>query len=469
MLHIRTLCRVSALVTILGPQTVMLAGPGFGGIGGMRKKKIDLQTRQPALVRLANTSIAFTGSSTNPEYTPVQGSLLATLETQLIGNEKTLLRKNNPSEAEWVFNLKVTGFSVANPQQRTQSYGQTSATYTRWSGSLNVAYEVLDKAGRVHDAKNVDYTYDREFDAQGGSTGGWPKSINPFSKKSGSNDAAPHSTEAVKQILIHDVVLQIAANLGNTTRAVEVQIATGQEQLNRAADFMEQRLWSRALDELGKMEAFPKPEDESYRQYDLGLVYEAMAYDAATVNEQRANFLKAEECYDKALESNRKEKYFVETVARTRNAIARYKELDAMQHADQKKHASVVAKASPPQNPPVNAPPAPQSAPASSDADSASRMKPATKPLKTADVIEMFQAGVGEPEIVDMIHRSPVVDFNFMDKDTLVSIAKAHLPLTLQNEMRKKVGLAPLAAPAPVAAPAKPAPARKTAAAPKAQ
>ena len=42
-----------------------LADPGFGSI---RKKTIDLQVRQPALVRLANTSVAFTGKVANPEY-----------------------------------------------------------------------------------------------------------------------------------------------------------------------------------------------------------------------------------------------------------------------------------------------------------------------------------------------------------------------------------------------------------------
>jgi hypothetical protein len=45
---------------------------------------------------------------------------------------------------------------------------------------------------------------------------------------------------------------------------------------------MDKRLGSRALDELEKMPPYPKPEEVEYRQYDIGLVYEAMSYDAKT-------------------------------------------------------------------------------------------------------------------------------------------------------------------------------------------
>ena len=50
------------------------------------------------------------------------------------------------------------------------------------------------------------------------------------------------------------------------------------------------------------MTEFPKPDKEAYRQYDLGLAYEAMSYDAVSFNDQRENLFKAEEYYDKALE-----------------------------------------------------------------------------------------------------------------------------------------------------------------------
>jgi hypothetical protein len=39
------------------------------------------------------------------------------------------------------------------------------------------------------------------------------------------------------------------------------------------------------------------------------------------------------------------------------------------------------------------------------------------------------------------------VQFNLVDKDTVMAIARSKLPVEVQNEMRKKVGMAPLTAP----------------------
>jgi hypothetical protein len=84
----------------------------------------------------------------------------------------------------------------------------------------------------------------------------------------------------------------------------------------------------------------------------------------------------------------------------------------------------------------------------------------ASKTLTANDVIEMFTAGVPQEQIVDMIRNSPV-EYDYRDKDTALAIAKAKLPVRLQNELRKRVGAAPLGATAPAkktpaAAPKKP-------------
>jgi hypothetical protein len=83
--------RVSALViAVFSAHAVLWGDPGFGSL---RKKKISLPVRQPAAVRLANSSIAFTGSPSSPAYARVQENLISTLETEMLGNEKPWLRK----------------------------------------------------------------------------------------------------------------------------------------------------------------------------------------------------------------------------------------------------------------------------------------------------------------------------------------------------------------------------------------
>jgi hypothetical protein len=90
----------------------------------------------------------------------------------------------------------------------------------------------------------------------------------------------------------------------------------------------------------------------------------------------------------------------------------------------------------------VKTSPAAKAAPAPAPAQ-----KPAAKALTINDVIEMFSSGVPEDQIAAIIQHSQV-QFDPLDKDTAIAIAKAHLPVTLQNEMRKKVGAPLLAAPA---------------------
>jgi hypothetical protein len=344
--------------------------------------------------------------------------LLTTLESEMLANEKTLVMKPR-AEADWVLSLKVTGLSLGEPKKRTDTVGKNAVTYVRWVGSLRVSYQVLDHAGRSHSAGNVDYSYDKESMAGAGAKGLSLSRIHPPGlKKKTEEEAAPESVDDLKQILIHHVVNGIATNLGNTKHGVEVAIATGDEHLNRAAEFMENHLWARAQEELQNTPAYAKPESEAYRQYDLGLVSEAISYEAKTFSDQKADILAAQEYYDKALEANRKEKYFVETVARLKDALATYKAFEGMQKEDQKAQKATA--------PGV----------ASTAAGGTSR-KAAQKTLDASGVIEMYSSGVPPAQILDIIQHSRVV-YDPLDKDTAVAVARAKLPQSIQDALRKR-------------------------------
>jgi hypothetical protein len=278
---------------------------------------------------------------------------------------------------------------------------------------------VLDHAGRSHSAGNVDYSYDKESVAGAGAKGLSLSRIHPpgFKKKT-EDQVAPESVDDLKQILIHGVVDSIATKLGNTKHGVEVDVATGDEHLNRAAEFMENRLWARAQEELRNTPAFAKPESEAYRQYDLGLVSEAMSYEAKTFDDQKADMLAAQECYDKALESNRKEKYFVETVARLKDALATYKAFEGMQKEDKKAQAA--------------APGAAAGTPAAGPSP-----KTLQKTLDAAGVIEMFSSGVPQAQILDIIQHSHVV-YDPLDKDTAIAMAKAKVPQAIRDALHRR-------------------------------
>jgi len=445
----RTAVALFLLGSFVYAQLAIVEGAGFG----LKKRKISLQVRRPAAVRLANTSVAFVGSVTNKEYEPVLGSLETSLETELVGNEHTLVRKPTPADAAWLIKLTVTGYSTPVSSERTEPSSRSTITAVHWSGGLRVSYQVTDKAGRVHDADNVDSRFDREYNSA--NAGGGSRLVPSFLGGGKNDGPMPRSPEDVKQLMVKDVVRQIATKLGNTSEALEVQVAGGEKALERAGDFFEKRLWSRGLEELEKAPALPKAEDEAYRQYNLGLAYEAISYEAKTYNEQRASLFKAQEHYDKATEMNTGEKYFVEAVARAKESVAQYKTLDTFRREDKGGKALADKGGSAAKPTAATAVTAVAAAEAST-----------VKPLLLSDVIEMHTAGVETQAIVEAIQQAPGT-FDLLDKDSLIAIAKAKLPTRVQNEMRKKAGLPPLAATRPAAARQGGAAATGTTAAPK--
>jgi tetratricopeptide (TPR) repeat protein len=444
--HRNCLNRCVAVVLLLVPAFAG-ADPGFGSL---RKKKLDLETRSPAVVRLANTSFAVIGSADRANSAVLE-SLLPTLETELLSNEKSLTKKPQ-GEAEYTIGMRITSFSIARPQ--------AANGFVHWVGSIRVSYQVLGRGGKVFDAGNVRYTYDKNVPASSNSVTSVVKKI-PGIKRD--NEKPPQSAEDLKEILVGEVVREMSAKLGNTKQSIQVEVAGGDDHLNRAADFMDKQLWSRALDELEKMTAFPKAESEAYRQYDLGLVHEAMAYEAKTLADQKENLLQAQEYYDKALEGNQKEKYFVVSVARTKEALARYKAFESMQKEERKGTVEPKADSSKPVQDSKSAKASattstksypPQAVARANTSTTPSPLKPQTqksggKTLRVGDVVEMFNSHVPEDQIIAII-RSSSVQFDPLDKDTAIAVAKAGLPVSIQNEMRAKVG-APLLGPSKAA------------------
>jgi hypothetical protein len=431
MIHRLPLTFLACIVAfaVFASQVILVAAPGFGLL---KKKTINLQVRRPAVVRLANTSIAVKGKTVDAGARLVLPILQTSFETELVSNERSLLKKPE-AEAEWIVELAITGYSAPAMQRRVQTAKNVPATtFNRWTGSLNVAYQVFDKSGRVHDADNVRDEYDREFQAgnQQGSGGGLTipgLAKVPIIGQAQAPSGEPRSAEELQQTLVKNVVSRIAAQLGNTVEPIQVQLAVGDDNLDRVATFMEQRLWNRAVEELEKAPTYAKLEDESYRQYSLGLAYEAMSYDSPAFAAQRANLLKAQEHYDKAAELNAGQRYFVEVIARTRESVARYRTLDSMQRGDQVKAGGSTA--------------APATAPAAAAPTAA---KAAAAALTVNDVIDMRSAGVPDDQIVELIRASPVTFA--LDKDTLMAVAKSKMPVRIQNELRAKAGLPPLPA-----------------------
>src|ERR1035441_3189449 len=144
--------------------------------------------------------------------------------------------------------------------------------------------------------------------------------------KGGQEGDTPPTAVELHDRLIQDAAQQIAAHLVNTTEQVEVYLAKGAG-LDDADKLMEGKLWTRALEQLETMKPFATPDEDAYRLYNLGVVNEALAYQAEDLQKARKDLQEASVDYGKAIDAKPSEKYFLEPQNRIDTALAHYKVL----------------------------------------------------------------------------------------------------------------------------------------------
>ena len=197
---------------------------------------------------------------------------------------------------------------------------------------------------------------------------------------------------------------EIASNLVNTSEQVDVNLAVGSG-LDEADKLMDQKLWTRALEGLETMAPFPQPEQDAYRLYDLGVVNEALGYQAEDVTQARKYLQEASIDYGKAIDAKPDEKNFLQPQTRIDTALAHYKTL-----GDQ---AAQVASAA------------------------AAPKAPAADALTNADVIAMVAAKLDQGNILDTIKTAGAVNFDLSAKGQ-INLAKSNVNGTIIAAMKTK-------------------------------
>jgi tetratricopeptide (TPR) repeat protein len=197
--------------------------------------------------------------------------------------------------------------------------------------------------------------------------------------------------EELRTRLIHDAALQIASRLVNTSESLDVLLARGGP-LDAPNKLMEQQLWTRALESLETMPPLGQPEDDAYRLYNLGVVNEALGYQAEDVVKARKYLQEAAVDYGKAIDAKPAEKNFLEPQTRIDSALAHYKRLGDLQVASAKAATATSA--------------------AAADA------------LTNKDIIAMVQGKLDEANIIDTVQHSAAVNFDLTPKGQ-IDLSKA--------------------------------------------
>lgn len=371
---------------------------------GAAKEKVTLQRKLPALVHMPGDTIKVTITSSDEDGT-LPYDFQALLETELLKDDPNLRDDDNPATQ---IICQITDYSHPDPTYTnraapgiafgaggidlTRSATRT-ASYERITGQLNVSFQAKDAAGHMLISDNISSSFDGEYDSEGNSTshGMMGEITGKFSRAKGgakSEDLNPPTPAELRSRLIIDAVQQIAEHLVDTDESVDAFLARKDGPLEEGDKDAETGLWERALETYETATPFSKPEEDAYRLYDIGVAYEALAYQAEDQKAIMKYLDQAAINYGKAIDAKPDEKYFLQPQKRIETAIAHYKELD------QEQESAARAKAE------------------AATGNSASGPRDAGNGLTNAQVITMVKSGIDESAILQAIRGASAVNFD---------------------------------------------------------
>ena len=326
--------RFLAMACVSAAALAAIPSPAQGF--GASKVKVTLQRKLPALVHLPSNTIKLAVATADQDGT-LPFDFQALLETELLKDDPDLRELDN---APVQILCQITEYSHPDPTVTKRAAPSVSLSgvaatsdFTRITGQLNVSLQVKDSSGGLLISDNISATYDQEFDSAGNSAshGVLGSVTGTFGRMKGggkSEDINPPTPSELRSRLILDAVQQIAEHLVNSDEKIEVLLAQKAGPLDEGNKAAQTGLWQRALETYETATPFPKPDEDAYRLYNVGVAYEALAY-AASDEKMIMKYLdQAAINYGKAIDAKPSEKYFVEPQKRIETAVAHYKELE---------------------------------------------------------------------------------------------------------------------------------------------
>jgi hypothetical protein len=481
------------LLFIVACSFLFARGAGAQGFEklGLSKKKVTLHRKLPAVFNFTGTKFQVKVSSSDPKHNDVASVLKDRLETEISKSNPRL--QADEKSPELIITCKVTGLdqppdvlfsnnettlakSAPNAQGKTQTKAVESAVqYKKVKGSLDISYGAYDRSHRTLDSKNVSAKYSEDFNAatnQAANQTALEKFESPFKRMVGKKTevaAGPPSPSELRDKLINDAVDQIVPRITTTSETIEVLLARGK--LDDANKSAEGGLWTRYLEQLEQMPPFPKTKDDAYRLYNIGVAYEALAYQAESEPAEKKFLQDSTINYGLAVDAKPDEKDFIESKKRIETAMSYMRKLEAERHEFEVANARPAA---PPENtggtsagnknPEKTIDKSPgktrtadgtktsSSTDANADAGVAKTSNgaaktpakaQAAKPGKTVtndDIIKMTKGHVDESTIIATIHDAPVVDFD-LSSDGNVALTKEGVSSNVLAAMRARAKL----------------------------
>jgi hypothetical protein len=417
-----------------------LVAQGFEKVG-MLKKKIILHRKLPAVIHFTGTTFQVKVTARDPKNADLAVVLKDRLETEISKSNPHLQADEKspelvitcivtgfdmPPEEHYSKNVTVMAKGAPNAQGKTQTKAvDVPVAYKKIKGSLDISYEARDRNHHTLDATNVPAKYSEDFEVATNlpaNKSGLDKMEDPFKRlfgKKTEEPSGPPSPSELKDKLINEAIEQIVPRITTTNETIEVLLARGK--LDEADKSAEGGLWTHYLEQLEQMTPFPKTKDDAYRLYNIGVAYEALAYQSESEDAARKSLQEAAINYGKAVDAKPDEKNFIEPQKRIETAMSYLRKLEAERKEFEDVNGHRTRPDPPPPVPPAADPtPPPANKPPDKPKPSNPQPKPPPKPqpqkpvdaLKNDQVIKMSKEHVDEATIIATIHDAAAVDFD---------------------------------------------------------
>ncbi len=295
----KTLTRfLTCLLLALLSAGSLQAKEGFG----MMKKLVTLRRINPPDVLITGTRIQTVGKGQGQQKQDIATQIATQLGSELVQHEASLTLDsqrpqtivevtvlNHSFDTKWEDRPGTRSEPIGKDSKGKMQYREVHVTlrYQVVSHRFGASYTVQDHGARkTIFADSLNVAYNQEF-------------------RDGHD--APTEADLVSQA-IQQTVGQIVYKLTPTEEALQILVPKGS--FESFINLAEAGLWSRYSETIEALPALPNPLDEAYRQYALGLSYEALGYGADSSATTLRYLEQAAQHYNSALSLNPREDFF---------------------------------------------------------------------------------------------------------------------------------------------------------------
>lgn len=358
---------IAASLVVLSVSATASEGQGLSG------QPVALKRKLPPVVRLEGTRVNVTVEGTSNGRRAAE-ILRAKLVAHVFTDRRVQEDTRNP---QTTIEVVLTDYS-----RRYEATDRCAGDKTvHVSGKIEASYRAIDMSDRhAIDAANIPFSYDEVFcDGRRITDAGLVKEFFGQFKKS-QRDETP-STDELDALLVSGVALQIASRLVATDEEVAVYLPKGR--FDAASNAGRNRRWGAMHEQLDRMSPLPRPQDNAYRLYGLGVAEEALAYEAGSTSEAHDWLVKAASHYRAARSQHPQDRQFAEAEHRIAHAVSQYTALIA--NAERERNPGATARGE-------------------TEAEEAS--------LNNADIEKLAQARFSENHLLGAIAEAPDVNFD---------------------------------------------------------